>query len=666
MGARSRPVARTTSSGDITRGRIPVDSGACVSSRPTTGSKKVFWKTRRCAVCHWRKDCKTEKEAKEYWKKGGTCKGKKCKHLQQAHCPIPGVSAPDSSNPSTPGRVFTPQTPPTVSKMMTEDENNETQKILRKQIDAFRVQVHRMDLQMTQLRAKIMGIDWDNDETAAREVITGMQKDFNAQRGSYKVSNNDNAIGLFLHSMRGKKEQEANDTLKSLLNQWDLSLATKASHFLQAREQIQEKVRNDFKDKVMDTNPLDNMVEVVVHHPNRLFERWRVEFARWCDFSRNLIVKPGTDAQKSFRWSPLVKKFWTSMKFFMPEKAYEVMTHGLGCNPDHESVSNLHAPHESTIRRAVQTQKQSHEAGLTPSVHIQAYIQRAGVDAKYRLESDAFDLKHEKLRRGALSGEGEAHMGNLSDVPDRDERLAWARDVHALMRLKDDTANLVDRQFHSRAVYQALQECMVKARQCTHSHATALQKSQDLQVKHAVTALKHTSNTIDADQTWADLDSLRRSGAAYLQPYIEFTSSMAKHQGKIDEMAKVISSGRQLLIALDDYIASSLSVSGDDTSMSSVESRFIQMSKGTGGLPLFDAKQASQRWATDSKRAPVQVAQHNGGQTAVLNTLPGWFCECYSACMRVEADQAISCLLQDVQRLLPPLYVSVVYVPKQG
>jgi len=109
----------------------------------------------------------------------------------------------------------------------------------------------------------------------------------------------------------------------------------------------------------------------------------------------------------------------------------------------------------------------------------------------------------------------------LSDVPDRDERLAWARDVHTLMRLKDNTANLVDRQFHSRAVYQA-------------------------------------SNAIDADQTWADLDSMRRSGAAYLQPYIEFTSSMAKHQGKIDEMAKVISSGRQLLIALDDYIASSL------------------------------------------------------------------------------------------------------------
>ena len=86
MGARSRPVARTTSSGDITRGRNLVDSGACVSSRPTTGSKKVFWKTRRCAVCHWRKDCKTEKEAKEYWKKGGTCKGKKCRQLRAARC----------------------------------------------------------------------------------------------------------------------------------------------------------------------------------------------------------------------------------------------------------------------------------------------------------------------------------------------------------------------------------------------------------------------------------------------------------------------------------------------------------------------------------------------------------------------------------------------------
>ena len=126
------------------------------------GFQKGLLETRRCAVCHWRKDCKTEKEAKEYWQKGGTCKGKKCKHLQQARCPIPGVSAPDLSKPSTPGRVFTPQTPPTVSKMMTEDDEVETHKVLlqlRKQIDAFRVQVHRMDLQMTQLRAKIMGID---------------------------------------------------------------------------------------------------------------------------------------------------------------------------------------------------------------------------------------------------------------------------------------------------------------------------------------------------------------------------------------------------------------------------------------------------------------------------------------------------------------------------
>ena len=151
------------------------------------------------------------------------------------------LHTPVQTNPSTAGCLFTPQIPPTVSKMMTDDDEVESQKLrhsLQKQTDAFRVQVHRMDKDMRQLRGKIMGIDWDNDETAARQVINEKQKDFTAQRGSYNVSKNDSAIALFLHSMRGKKEKEANDALKSLLKQWELPLATKASRFLQAREQI--------------------------------------------------------------------------------------------------------------------------------------------------------------------------------------------------------------------------------------------------------------------------------------------------------------------------------------------------------------------------------------------------------------------------------------------
>lgn len=81
------------------------------------------------------------------------------------------------------------------------------------------------------------------------------------------------------------------------------------------------------------------------------------------------------------------------------------------------------------------------------------------------------------------------------------------------------------------------------------------------------------------------------------------TSSMAKHQGKIETLAKILSRGRQFMQDLSDVLQEDLSA---------------------------------------------------------------WFCDCYSACMRVDAEQAISVIVQDVQRLLPPLYVSVVYVPKLG
>ena len=36
-----------------------------------------------------------------------------------------------------------------------------------------------------------------------------------------------------------------------------------------AAPRCQVKVQNDFKDKVIETNPVDTMVEVVVHHPSR-------------------------------------------------------------------------------------------------------------------------------------------------------------------------------------------------------------------------------------------------------------------------------------------------------------------------------------------------------------------------------------------------------------
>ena len=72
-----------------------------------------------------------------------------------------------------------------------------------------------------------------------------------------------------------------------------------ALNFLRARVEVNKIVHEHFENKIVPTNPLENMTSVILHHPNRLIEKWRVEFARWCDWSRNLNMDSGENALRA-------------------------------------------------------------------------------------------------------------------------------------------------------------------------------------------------------------------------------------------------------------------------------------------------------------------------------------------------------------------------------
>ena len=588
--------------------------------------------------------------------------------------------SPMKSTPAASSTGHAPSTPPTVSKSgptvhaLEGDELKQTLRDQEAKIIALKQQASRMDIQMKQLMAQVNNIDLDNEPDAAKQVVAEMQQAFKTKRQSYTVATTDNAIACFLHSMRNKGQKESHEALIQLLQQWRHESADVALNFLRARVEVNKIVHDHFENKIVPTNPLDNMTSVILHHPNRLIEKWRVEFARWCDWSRNLNLDSGENAQKSFRWSPLCKKFWTSMRIHMSETAYKTMATGLGTDPDSGGKANIHAPDESTIRKSVAKKQQSHRAGMTSDECVEAYVNKAmevlGPDACYAAQWDAFDLLTQKLGGGDLSGRGEAHMGDLKDCDDKEDRLQWAREVRKFLVLKDDEQDMLVRQLHYRAVYQVLQECMAKAREVTHHHATLLHKAKELQVKHAKKVFRNTARALDADVTWADLYKQKQEGAAHLQAHIEFTSSMAKHQGRIETLAKILSRGRQFMQDLSDVLQEDLSVAQDRTPLSLVEARFKALSvyedAAQHAKPLFDVQKVMQRWRADVTRSASHAGAQNAVDMQMFENLPAWFCDCYSACMRVDAEQAISVIVQDVQRLLPPLYVSVVYVPKLG
>ena len=63
--------------------------------------------------------------------------------------------------------------------------------------------------------------------------------------------------------------------------------------YLLARSSIHTIVHDQFKDDLLPCNMLDELPSAILRYPERITQKWRLEFVRMCDFTRHLNQGPG-------------------------------------------------------------------------------------------------------------------------------------------------------------------------------------------------------------------------------------------------------------------------------------------------------------------------------------------------------------------------------------
>jgi hypothetical protein len=69
-----------------------------------------------------------------------------------------------------------------------------------------------------------------------------------------------------------------------------------------------------------------------------------------------------------------------------------------------------------------------------------------GHDPKFLVQLDLTEVKREALSSGPFSSEGETKMGIFADGPDRQDRIEWAKAVHDLCAVPDESMTYTERQ----------------------------------------------------------------------------------------------------------------------------------------------------------------------------------------------------------------------------
>jgi len=131
----------------------------------------------------------------------------------------------------------------------------------------------------------------------ALKTVVKKRQDFGSTEGCAQRTKNN-----FLQSSKEKSNMiiELLQTLsmEDQDSQTPECLSTVLCSFLHAHDKVSEIIVS-FSDDIVCCNPLDNMITALTQHPARITNKWRLEFTRWCDWSRILTVTPGTNFRNS-------------------------------------------------------------------------------------------------------------------------------------------------------------------------------------------------------------------------------------------------------------------------------------------------------------------------------------------------------------------------------
>lgn len=603
----------------------------------------------------------------------------------------PRETAPEAASAAIAEDLFTsaafssasmPVTPPTVRKEHvvpgTHCELQEALACIRK----IKRNLHHQKISAQRMIHEIEEIDNMSWTPLACTRLHELRIKNDSLRGSYGTSQPEVGVAAALTYFEGKSSKEKSNMIIELLQTLSMEdqdsqtpecLSTVLCSFLYARDKVSE-IITSFSDDIVCCNPLDNMITALTQHPARITDKWRLEFTRWCDWSRILTVTPGPNSNSGIRYSKLSKEFCETLRFVCSEQTYMFAIAHMGNDPDSTGLVNLSGPSDTSVRRSVKGQTPTSQAGgCALTLHAYSQALRTAYNAEMptplphvKIELDFTDLLEVGLSKGVFSGEGEARMGDFADGPDLPDRLQWAKALHIHCTLpSSDITSEIDIQLHVYSLVQALQECQAKVLQASERSAHLVKIAKTSQLKEAMQSYSKMPNPLSPTTTHADLLQRIHDGESEFKKFIYISSTMAKNAATLDRIHAVQSEGTELLVTLQEYMWEQLSIAGNTLPMVDIELKFTCLSRISGQIPLFDVKRACQAWERDTRR-PVRMIDTHKDAPAVVDVLPDWFARCYRECIRVDAKQVCVILVQDLQRLLPGQPVGHVYVPKLG
>jgi hypothetical protein len=154
----------------------------------------------------------------------------------------------------------------------------------------------------------------------------------------------------------GKDEKDVSSMLVTLLRQlapssppFSHNTASTLLRYLHAREKADQLMTSAFKGDIIECKPLDNLVSALVDYPDRISEKWRLEWSRLCDFSRALTLPCGSYSMPQMRYSKVTSEFCETVGLKCSKTVYKLLFACGGNDPDHGSAATLVGPSHASI-----------------------------------------------------------------------------------------------------------------------------------------------------------------------------------------------------------------------------------------------------------------------------------------------------------------------------
>jgi len=175
---------------------------------------------------------------------------------------------------------------------------------------------------------EIEEIDYMSGTPLACTQLHELRNKNNSLRGSYGTSQPKVGVAAALTYFEGKSSKEKSNMIIELLQTLSMEdqesqtpecLSTVLCSFLHTRDKVSE-IITSFSDGIVCCNPLDNMITALTQHPAQITDKWRLEFTRWCNWSRILTVAPGLNSNTGIQYSKLSKQFCETLRFECSEQ----------------------------------------------------------------------------------------------------------------------------------------------------------------------------------------------------------------------------------------------------------------------------------------------------------------------------------------------------------